>query len=148
MSSPKPRFPYEYKIVVVGSGGVGKSALTVQLVQNHFIDDYDPTIEDSYRRQVAIDGDICLLDILDTAGQEEYRFDFFYGTRVSHSDHLNHYSLLQCDEGAIHENWGRIPAYLLHHQSFFVRRDMQSSRTNLESQRQRQLPYSSYRQQV
>jgi len=65
MSSPKPRFPYEYKIVVVGSGGVGKSALTIQLVQNHFIDEYDPTIEDSYRRQVAVDGDICLLDILD-----------------------------------------------------------------------------------
>jgi GTPase KRas protein len=33
---------------------------------------YDPTIEDSYRKQVEIDGEICLLDILDTAGQEEY----------------------------------------------------------------------------
>ena len=88
--------------------GVGKSALTIQLIQNHFVDEYDPTIEDSYRKQVTtlhvvspgppglswppvlspdltsrppdiltplqvvIDGETCLLDILDTAGQEEY----------------------------------------------------------------------------
>ncbi|KAJ6226493.1 ras-like protein rasd [Anaeramoeba flamelloides] len=62
----------EYKLVVVGGGGVGKSALTIQLVQSHFVDEYDPTIEDSYRRQVVIDEETCLLDILDTAGQEEY----------------------------------------------------------------------------
>ena len=31
------------------AGGVGKSALTIQLIQNHFVDEYDPTIEDSYR---------------------------------------------------------------------------------------------------
>ncbi|CAF4593438.1 unnamed protein product [Rotaria sp. Silwood1] len=62
----------EYKLVVVGAGGVGKSALTIQLIQNHFIDEYDPTIEDSYRKQAVVDGETCLLDILDTAGQEEY----------------------------------------------------------------------------
>eukprot|EP01096_Ripella_sp_DP13-Kostka_P012445 TRINITY_DN520_c1_g1_i1.p1 TRINITY_DN520_c1_g1~~TRINITY_DN520_c1_g1_i1.p1 ORF type:complete len:185 (-),score=58.26 TRINITY_DN520_c1_g1_i1:272-826(-) len=62
----------EYKLVVVGGGGVGKSALSIQLIQNHFIDEYDPTIEDSYRKQVTIDDEPCLLDILDTAGQEEY----------------------------------------------------------------------------
>ncbi len=32
----------EYKLVVVGAGGVGKSALTIQLIQNHFVDEYDP----------------------------------------------------------------------------------------------------------
>ena len=42
----------EYKLVVVGAGGVGKSALTIQLIQNHFVEEYDPTIEDSYRKQV------------------------------------------------------------------------------------------------
>ena len=62
----------EYKLVVVGGGGVGKSALTIQLVQSHFIEEYDPTIEDSYRKRVTIDDETCLLDILDTAGQEEY----------------------------------------------------------------------------
>merc|ERR1719494_692228 len=34
--------------------------------------EYDPTIEDSYRKQVDIDGNTALLDILDTAGQEEF----------------------------------------------------------------------------
>lgn len=62
----------EYKLVVVGGGGVGKSALTIQFIQSHFVDEYDPTIEDSYRKQCTIDGQQVLLDVLDTAGQEEY----------------------------------------------------------------------------
>jgi len=62
----------EYKIVVLGGGGVGKSALTIRLVTDNFLDEYDPTIEDSYRKQVEIDGESALLDILDTAGQEEF----------------------------------------------------------------------------
>eukprot|EP01132_Coremiostelium_polycephalum_P003211 gene3211-4023_t len=61
-----------YKIVVMGGGGVGKSALTIQFIQNHFIEEYDPTIEDSYRRQCQIDLSTYLLDILDTAGQDDY----------------------------------------------------------------------------
>jgi len=62
----------EFKIVVVGGGGVGKSAMTIQLINNHFVEEYDPTIEDSYRKQCTIDGNTYLLDILDTAGQEEF----------------------------------------------------------------------------
>jgi len=62
----------EYKIVVLGGGGVGKSALTIRLVTDNFLDEYDPTIEDSYRKQVDIDSESALLDILDTAGQEEF----------------------------------------------------------------------------
>ncbi|KAM9136291.1 ras-related protein Rap-1A-like isoform 3-T3 [Lepidogalaxias salamandroides] len=58
----------EYKLVVLGSGGVGKSALTVQFVQGIFVEKYDPTIEDSYRKQVEVDGQQCMLEILDTAG--------------------------------------------------------------------------------
>ncbi|GIY45095.1 ras-like protein [Caerostris extrusa] len=78
--SSKERIPVIYRM---GRGGKGSphsvaflnaasSALTIQLIQNHFVDEYDPTIEDSYRKQVVIDGETCLLDILDTAGQEEY----------------------------------------------------------------------------
>ncbi|KAK3202962.1 hypothetical protein GRF29_154g1322020, partial [Pseudopithomyces chartarum] len=65
-------FLREYKLVVVGGGGVGKSCLTIQLIQSHFVDEYDPTIEDSYRKQCVIDDEVALLDVLDTAGQEEY----------------------------------------------------------------------------
>lgn len=80
---------FRYKIVIVGGGGVGKSALTIQFIQSHFVDEYDPTIEglciweciyinvlifylDSYRKQCVIDDETALLDVLDTAGQEEY----------------------------------------------------------------------------
>lgn len=58
----------EYKIVLLGGGGAGKSALTVQFIQGIFVEMYDPTIEDSYRKQVTIGGKECMLEILDTAG--------------------------------------------------------------------------------
>jgi len=62
----------EYRIVCTGDGGCGKSALVIQFLNNHFVDCYDPTIEDSYLKQVVIDKQIVLMDILDCAGQEEY----------------------------------------------------------------------------
>jgi len=62
----------DYKLVVIGAGGVGKSALVIQFIQSHFIEEYDPTIEDSYRKQIVVDDTTCMLDILDTAGQDEY----------------------------------------------------------------------------
>jgi len=37
----------EYKVVVLGPGGVGKSALTVQFCHSKFVEKYDPTIEAS-----------------------------------------------------------------------------------------------------
>lgn len=43
--TPPLQFLREYKLVVVGGGGVGKSCLTIQLIQSHFVDEYDPTIE-------------------------------------------------------------------------------------------------------
>lgn len=60
------------KLVVVGDGGVGKSAITIQFFQKLFVTDYDPTIEDSYVQHVEVNGQWCILDVLDTAGQEEF----------------------------------------------------------------------------
>ncbi|KAK0121557.1 Ras- protein rsr1 [Cadophora gregata] len=62
----------DYHIVVLGAGGVGKSCLTAQFVQNVWIESYDPTIEDSYRKQIEVDGRQCMLEILDTAGTEQF----------------------------------------------------------------------------
>ncbi|KAF0975042.1 hypothetical protein FDP41_005795 [Naegleria fowleri] len=62
----------ECKVVVLGDGGVGKSGLVIQFIMGQFIEEYDPTIEDSYRKQMEVDGNLAILDILDTAGLEEY----------------------------------------------------------------------------
>ncbi|KAK2174363.1 hypothetical protein NP493_807g00021 [Ridgeia piscesae] len=72
MSKPPNENVTTYKLVVVGDGGVGKSALTIQFFQKMFVQDYDPTIEDSYIQHTEIDGQWCILDVLDTAGQEEF----------------------------------------------------------------------------
>ncbi|SNX85615.1 probable RSR1 - GTP-binding protein [Melanopsichium pennsylvanicum] len=62
----------EAKVVIMGGGGVGKSALTVQFVRNVFVSTYDPTIEDTYRKLLVIDGQQCMVEILDTAGTEQF----------------------------------------------------------------------------
>ncbi|KAL2122044.1 hypothetical protein VTJ04DRAFT_2499 [Mycothermus thermophilus] len=62
----------EFNVVVLGAGGVGKSCLTAQFVHNEWIESYDPTIEDSYRTTVSVDGRQVVLEILDTAGTEQF----------------------------------------------------------------------------
>ena len=51
---PPNKFLREYKLVVVGGGGVGKSCLTIQLIQSHFVDEYDPTIEGEHLPAVQV----------------------------------------------------------------------------------------------
>ncbi|KAJ3430079.1 ras [Anaeramoeba flamelloides] len=60
------------KIAICGMGSVGKSALVIQFLQQRFVSDYDPTIEELYRKQLGVDNEAVMLEILDTAGQEEY----------------------------------------------------------------------------
>ena len=88
----------EVKIVVLGSGGVGKSALSMQYVQSVFVEKYDPTIEDSYRKIIdvplswlssttnnnhssfqsprrlgeGVPSTSIILEILDTAGTDQF----------------------------------------------------------------------------
>ncbi|BFZ59283.1 hypothetical protein YB2330_000289 [Saitoella coloradoensis] len=73
LSQPQVSTAESVKIVMLGDGGVGKSALTMSLIRSRFVDEYDPTIEDSYSTTRTIDGRNYTLDISDTAGQEEYR---------------------------------------------------------------------------
>lgn len=74
MSSSKKsgQQPALHKVIMVGSGGVGKSALTLQFMYDEFVEDYEPTKADSYRKKVVLDGEEVQIDILDTAGQEDY----------------------------------------------------------------------------
>eukprot|EP01097_Dermamoeba_algensis_P004548 TRINITY_DN2954_c0_g1_i2.p1 TRINITY_DN2954_c0_g1~~TRINITY_DN2954_c0_g1_i2.p1 ORF type:complete len:191 (+),score=44.72 TRINITY_DN2954_c0_g1_i2:251-823(+) len=62
----------EFCVVVVGVGAVGKTALTIRFTSNQFIEAYDPTIEDSYRKQIQLDDEIFMVHVMDTAGQDDY----------------------------------------------------------------------------
>ena len=61
----------------MGGGGVGKSCLTFRLVHDKFLEKYDPTLEDSYRKEnFQVDGEHCPIEIMDTAGQVNKVVDF------------------------------------------------------------------------
>lgn len=63
----------EIPLVVLGASNVGKSSLTIHFVSGTFVDKYDATIEDMYRRPVDIDDERAVLAIVDTAGTESFR---------------------------------------------------------------------------
>lgn len=86
----------EYKLVVLGSRGFGKSALTVGFVQGIFVEKYNPTIEISCRKQVEVDEQQCKLKILDTAGTI-YNNDRF-----------------------VHKEWIRLGVSLFHHSTVHI----------------------------
>jgi len=60
------------KIVVMGSRSVGKSSITVQFVDNHFVDTYNPTIENTFHKTINYKGVDFTTDIIDTPGQDEH----------------------------------------------------------------------------
>ena len=84
-------------ITVLGNTGVGKSALIIRFVTGSFKVGYDPTIEDSYRKQAKIptnDGKLkVLLDIHDTAGMEEDRFIGSLGATMTGNGYLIVYDI-------------------------------------------------------
>jgi len=60
------------KLCVLGNEKVGKSALTIQHMQGFFVEDWDPTKEDSYVKVDQLNGIFFELRIQDTAGQLEF----------------------------------------------------------------------------
>lgn len=64
--------PRSRKIAVMGFRSVGKSSLTIQFVENQFVDSYDPTIENTFFKSMKLQGQEYQLELIDTAGQDEY----------------------------------------------------------------------------
>ncbi|KAG8733211.1 Ras GTPase ras2 [Ceratobasidium sp. 423] len=85
----------QWRVTALGDGAVGKTSIAVQFTLHSFtgksdvsqcwrddanaalpicpsLEAYDPTIEDAYRKQTMVDGSVCHIEIVDTAGQEEY----------------------------------------------------------------------------
>ena len=61
----------QVKVIVLGLGAVGKSALSNRFVRNQFIEEYDPTIMDTYTKATTVDDKTYLVNILDTAGMDD-----------------------------------------------------------------------------
>lgn len=62
----------KHNITVIGAPGVGKSAITLRLLYQEFVDDYEPTKLDSYQTKMNHKGEEVDVQITDTAGQEDY----------------------------------------------------------------------------
>ncbi|BFZ16499.1 hypothetical protein BsWGS_19538 [Bradybaena similaris] len=67
-----PEQSNDYRVVVFGAGGVGKSSLVLRFVKGTFRENYIPTIEDTYRQVISCNKQVCTLQITDTTGSHQF----------------------------------------------------------------------------
>ena len=61
-----------FRLVLLGSSKVGKTALVTRFLDNRFDDKYTPTIENFHRKIYNIRGESYRLDLLDTSGNNPF----------------------------------------------------------------------------
>uniref|UniRef100_A0A7N4NTF0 Uncharacterized protein n=1 Tax=Sarcophilus harrisii TaxID=9305 RepID=A0A7N4NTF0_SARHA len=61
-----------YKLAVMGTCSVGKTALTMQFTEHRFATQHDATIQNFYRKKTVVNKERCQLHIVDTTGTAEY----------------------------------------------------------------------------
>lgn len=67
-----PEQSNDYRVVVFGAGGVGKTSLVLRFIHGTFRDSYIPTIEDTYRKVISSNNSICTLHLTDTTGSHQF----------------------------------------------------------------------------
>ena len=60
-------------MAIIGRGVVGKSSLTYRFINAEFTEEHEPTIEDRYKTNITLDNKNYLVEILDTAGEDDYQ---------------------------------------------------------------------------
>jgi len=127
-----------YRILILGAGGVGKSAVTHRYVDNKFLDVYDPTVEDSFYKTVnRPDGSTVELEIVDTAGYDQ--FVGFKDIQIKEADgvvlvgsydsleSLQMIRLLSREVARAHEESYKIPASIFVNKSDLQAREVNSN---------------------
>jgi GTPase KRas protein len=71
MRSSVPDWERILRVAIVGLGGAGKSCLALRYISNTWVDEYDPTLEETYRKKYKVGDNEYFVDIYDTTGQEE-----------------------------------------------------------------------------
>lgn len=62
----------EYRIIIFGAAGVGKSSLALRFVRGTFRETYMPTIEDTYKHVITSNKQVFTLSITDTTGSHQF----------------------------------------------------------------------------
>ncbi|XP_076338655.1 ras-related protein Rap-1b-like isoform X2 [Tachypleus tridentatus] len=80
----KPSMKDQYRVVVMGSSRVGKTAIIKRFLDQIFPEEHVPTIEELYTTEYKIGGVLFKLNILDTSGS--YEFPAMRRLAISSSD--------------------------------------------------------------
>lgn len=62
----------DYRIIIFGAAGVGKSSLALRFVRGTFKESYVPTIEDTYKHVITSNKQVYTLSITDTTGSHQF----------------------------------------------------------------------------
>ncbi|EDV27853.1 uncharacterized protein TRIADDRAFT_21058 [Trichoplax adhaerens] len=62
----------EYCLVVLGSAGVGKTSLVSRFFYDKLNDNYQPTLQDSHRKEIMVNDFTLKLHVIDTTGKNEF----------------------------------------------------------------------------
>ena len=67
-----PPLNVQRKVAVLGYRAVGKMSLATHFVKGRFVDEYDPTIENTFAKKIRFKRAHFATEIIDAAGMDEY----------------------------------------------------------------------------
>ena len=76
----------EYRVVVMGSSGTGKTAIISQFLYDTFIEEYKETVDEMYHGEFDVGGCELMLNIQDTGGSYVDDFPAMVGLSLSSAD--------------------------------------------------------------